>query len=153
MNHVNPKYYKSDITAKIIKCAQIVHSYLGCGFQEVVYQRALKEELKEANLIFEREKEMLIIYRNGSHIGTRRVDFLVDEDIMVELKAITQIEKVHYAQILNYIEAYKVQIGLLLNFGTRSLEVKRFQKDTKHVYKESLKINQNNIHHKNHSQS
>ena len=127
MNYVNQKYYKSDITAKIIECAYRVHNFLGNGFQELIYQRALWEEFVAAELNFEREKEMPIIY-NGKNIGSRRADFLVDTDIMVELKAISKLEDVHFAQILNYLEAYKVKTGLLINFGASKLEVKRFVK-------------------------
>ena len=126
-NHINNSYYKSDITGEVIRCAQEVHRCLGNGFQEVIYQRALLFEFRKADLIFEREKEMPIIYKNRK-IGTRRVDFLVDEDIMVELKALTHLEDVHKAQLINYIEVYKVKVGLLLNFGTKSLEVRRFIK-------------------------
>lgn len=101
-----------------------VHSTLGCGFQEVVYQRALAMELTSSNLAFLREYEMEIFYQDTS-IGTRRVDFFVENCVMVELKALTQLEPVHVAQGMNYLEAYKVPIGLLLNFGARSLEFKR----------------------------
>ena len=126
-NFVKEKYYKSDITGKIIKCAQKVHRFLGNGFQEVIYQRALKIELQKEELKFEREKEMDIFYEDIL-IGNRRVDFLVDDDIMVELKAITKLEDVDIAQLINYIEAYKVKIGLLINFGSKSLEVRRYIK-------------------------
>jgi len=127
MNYVNEKYYKSDITAKIIQAALKVHNYLGTGFQEIIYQRALEIEFSELGLNFEREKEMPIFYK-GLEIGSRRVDFLVEGDIMVELKALTQLEDVHIAQLINYIEAYKVKVGLLINFGAKKLEVKRFIK-------------------------
>lgn len=126
-DYFNNKYYKSDITARIIGCAQQVHKILGNGFQEVIYQRALEIELEKEKLHFEREKEMDIIYGERL-IGNRRVDFLVDRDIMVELKAVTKLEEVNIAQLINYIEAYKVKIGLLINFGARSLEVKRYIK-------------------------
>ncbi len=126
-SYVDRRYYKSDITARVIKCAQKVHQFLGNGFQEVIYQRALDIEFQLEGLTFEREKEMLIVYK-GREIGIRRVDFLVDGDIMVELKALTKLEDVHVAQLINYIEAYKVKIGLLINFGAKSLEVKRFIK-------------------------
>jgi GxxExxY protein len=122
------KFYKSDITAKIIRCALNVHNNLGNGFQEVIYQRALKIEFNKANLIYEREKETIILYNNEFKIGTRRVDFIVDEDIMVELKAISKLENIHYTQVLNYIEAYKVKIGLIINFGGSRLEFRRFAK-------------------------
>lgn len=125
--YINQKYYKSDITARIIACAQKVHKNLGNGFQEVIYQRALEIEFEKEKLRFTREKEMEIFYE-GKLIGNRRVDFLVDDDIMVELKAITKLEDVNIAQLINYIEAYKVKIGLLINFGAKSLEVKRYIK-------------------------
>lgn len=127
MNYINTSFYKSDITAQIIQCAYRVHRTLGNGFQEVIYQRALMREFIIANLVFEREMEMDIFYR-GERIGGRRVDFLVDKDIMVELKAVIHTEDAHVAQLMNYIEAYKVRIGLLLNFGARKLEIKRYIK-------------------------
>jgi GxxExxY protein len=126
-NYIDEKYYKSDVTGKIIKCAQKVHRTLGNGFQEVIYQRSLAIEFEKEGLKFEREKEMDIFYEEQL-VGTRRVDFLVDRDVMVELKAITKLEDVNIAQLINYIEAYKVKLGLLINFGARSLEVKRYVK-------------------------
>lgn len=101
-----------------------VHNILGNGFQEVIYQRALAIEMHLAGLNFEREKEMQINYR-GHEIGTRRVDFLVEGCIMVELKALTILEDVHLAQAMNYLEAYSIAIGLLINFGAKSLQFKR----------------------------
>ncbi len=101
-----------------------VHSVLGNGFQEVIYQRALEIEMKKSELGFAREMEM-IIYYDGHDIGTRRVDFFVEDSIMVEIKAITSLEDVHLAQAMNYLEAYKMEIGLLLNFGSKSLQFKR----------------------------
>jgi len=127
MNHINNKYYKSDITGRIIGCAQRVHRVLGNGFQEVIYQRALEIEFEKEKLKFHREQEVDIFYEEKL-IGGRRVDFLVDDDIMVELKALTKLEDVNIAQLINYIEAYKVKIGLLINFGAKSLEVKRYIK-------------------------
>ncbi len=123
--YINNNYYKSDITSQIIKCAYRVHKTLGNGFQEVIYQRALEIEFTNERLMFHREKEMPIRHQEKV-IGSRRVDFLVDSDIMVELKAITKLEDVNIAQLINYIEAYNVKIGLLLNFGAKSLEVKRY---------------------------
>ncbi|MFZ2323407.1 MAG: GxxExxY protein [Ignavibacteriaceae bacterium] len=113
-----------DITKRIIGCAMKVHSFLGNGFQEVIYQRALEIEMTLDGLQFEREKEMPVIYK-GYNIGTRRVDFFVEEKIMVELKAIIQLEDVHLAQGKNYLEAYNMEVGLLINFGAKSLEFKR----------------------------
>jgi len=101
-----------------------VHSYLGNGFQEVIYQRALEIEMNFQKLTFEREMEMPIFYKDVE-IGRRRVDFFVERLIMVELKAVIKLEDVHLAQAMNYLEAYKMEIGLLINFGSRSLEFKR----------------------------
>jgi len=113
-----------ELTAKIIGCAMEVHKRLGNGFQELIYQRALAVEMEFAGLSFEREKEMPIFYREQD-IGTRRVDFFVENKIMVELKAISVLEDVHLAQTMNYLEAYKMKIGLLINFGGKSLKFNR----------------------------
>jgi GxxExxY protein len=119
------KYKYSDITGKIIGAAMEVHKILGCGFQEAIYQEALKSEFSLKGLSFLREFEMPIFYKEAI-VGTRRVDFLVESIISVEIKAITKLEEVHYAQAINYLEAYNLEIGLLLNFGSKSFEVKRF---------------------------
>ena len=121
---IKEEYKYSELTGKIIRCAMTVHSTLGNGFQEVIYQRALAIEFQIAGIEFSREFEMPIYYRN-EHIGTRRVDFLVEEIISVELKAITKLEDVHFAQAINYLEAYNLEIGLLINFGETSLNFKR----------------------------
>jgi GxxExxY protein len=113
-----------EITRRIIGCAMKVHGALGNGFQEVIYQRAMAIELEQDGLAFVREKEMTIYYREQP-IGTRRADFFVENAVMVELKAVLQIEDAHLAQAINYLEAYAMRIGLLLNFGARSLEYKR----------------------------
>jgi GxxExxY protein len=113
-----------ELTEKIIGCAMKVHSVLGNGFQEVIYQRALEIEMRKAGLAYVREMEMTIFY-DGEDIGTRRVDFFVEGVIMVELKAIILLEEVHLAQAMNYVEAYKMEIGLLINFGSKSLQFKR----------------------------
>jgi GxxExxY protein len=126
------------LTHKIIGCAMQVHTTLGNGFQEVIYQRALAIELAFQQLSFEREKEMPIFYR-GEQIGTRRVDFFVEEKVMVELKAIEKLEGVHKAQAINYLEAYNMADGLLINFGNLSLEFKRVY-NKKLVHKEDLKF-------------
>ncbi len=125
-----PQEYKyKELTGKIIGCAMRVHSFLGNGFQEVIYQRALALELEEAGISYKREVEMPIFYReHPKPVGTRRVDFLVAERVLVELKAITELQDVHYAQIINYLTAYKLEIGLLINFGGKSLKFKRFIK-------------------------
>lgn len=113
-----------EITHKIIGCAMKVHSTLGNGFQEVIYQRALAIEFQKQDISYQREMEMTIFYE-GIDIGTRRVDFFVDENIMVELKALIKLEDVHLAQAMNYCQAYDLPIGLLINFGAKSLEFKR----------------------------
>jgi len=123
---INKEYKYSDLTGKIIGCAMAVHSELGNGFQEVIYQRALDMEMKLADLKFNREFEMPIHYRK-KQIGLRRVDFLVENLISVEIKAITKLEDVHFAQAINYLEAYNLEIGLLINFGERSLNFKRLK--------------------------
>ena len=113
-----------ELTEKIIGCAMKVHSVLGNGFQEVIYQRALAIELGKAGLGFAREMEM-VVYYDGIEIGTRRVDFFVEDVIMVELKAIVSLEDVYLAQAMNYVEAYKMEVGLSINFGSKSLQFKR----------------------------
>ncbi len=118
-------YKYSSITKRIIGCAMSVHSYLGNGFQEVIYQRCLAIELTRVGLEFMREVEMPIFYHEKS-VGTRRADFVVEDKVLVELKAITKVEEVHWAQIINYLRAYKMEVGLLINFGAKSLEFKRF---------------------------
>ena len=123
---VNEEYKYSELTGKIIGCAMKVHSTLGNGFQEVIYQRALAIEFRKNKIFAERELEMPIFY-DGQHIGTRRVDFLVEGKISVEIKAVIELEKVHYAQAINYLEAYNLEIGLLINFGSVSLQQKRFE--------------------------
>ena len=122
-----------DLTHKIIGCAMKVHSSLGSGFLEIVYQNALELEFVHQKLSYSREYEMPIYYRQVQ-VGTRRVDFFVEGSIMVELKAITNLEDIHLAQAINYLEAYNKQIGLLINFGSQSLTFKRlFNKKFKPV--------------------
>jgi len=113
-----------DVTHKIIGCAMKVHSTLGSGFQELIYQKALAIEIGKELLGYQREVEMTIFY-DGIDIGTRRVDFFVEDKIMVELKAVSKLDDLHLAQAMNYLEAYNLPIGLLINFGSRSLEFKR----------------------------
>lgn len=120
----NLKY--SDITEKIIGAAFEVHKFLGNGFQEVIYQRALSYELRKNELQFAREIEQHIFYKDlYQPIGTRRADFVVEGKIIVEIKAVTQLDDVHMAQTLNYLKAYKYEVGLLINFGSKSMEFKR----------------------------
>jgi GxxExxY protein len=130
MNEQDYKY--AEITHKIIGAAMKVHSTLGNGFQEVIYQRALAIEMRKQRLSFQRELEMPIYY-DGEEIGTRRVDFLVEDKVMVELKALAKLEDVHLAQAINYLEAYGLEVGLLLNFGAISLEYRRVVNSKKRV--------------------
>ena len=115
-------YY--DSTEKIIGCSMTVHNFLGNGFQEVVYQRALAIEMTDQGLSFSRELEIPIYYKEVE-IGTRRVDFFVEDKVMVEIKAVTKLDNIHLAQAINYLEAYKMKVGLLINFGANSLEFRR----------------------------
>jgi len=128
---INEKYKYSDLTAKIIGAAMEVHKFLGNGFQEVIYQRALAIELEDREISFAREQEMKIEYK-GRDIGMRRVDFFVENKVMVEIKAVIQLEDVHLAQAINYLEAYNLEIGLLINFGAKSMEFKRLMRKLKH---------------------
>lgn len=120
----------AEITHEIIGAAFEVHNSLGVGFQEVIYQRSLEVEMNYRGLKFEREYSMPIYYKH-IHVGERRVDFFVEGCIMVELKALVSLEDVHMAQALNYLEAYGVEIGLLINFGSLSLTYKRLHKRVK----------------------
>ena len=119
------KYPYADVTEKIIGCAMKVHNKLGNGFQEVIYQRALAIEFRKNSINFQREFEMDIYY-DGEAIGKRRVDFLVEDKIMVELKALAELDNSQPAQTINYLEAYNLEIGLLINFGAKSLQFNRF---------------------------
>lgn len=115
-----------EITEKIIGYSMKVHAALGNDFQEVIYQRVLEIELDACGLKFAREFCMPVYYK-GRQIGERRVDFLVEGKISVEIKAILKLEPVHFAQARNYLEAYNLEVGLLINFGSISLEFKRLQ--------------------------
>ena len=123
---IKPEFKYSELTGKIIGCAMEVHNSLGNGFQEVIYQRALEYEMELQKIGFEREFEMDVLYKL-KHIGSRRVDFLVENKICVELKALINLEPVHLAQAINYLEAYNLEIGLLINFGNTKLEFHRLQ--------------------------
>lgn len=115
---------KDELTYRIIGCAMKVHNTLGNGFQEVIYQRCLAIELNRAGIDFDREVEQTIYY-DGIQVGTRRADFVVAHRVVVELKAVIALEDVHIAQAKNYVVAYDFEIGLLINFGAKSLEYKR----------------------------
>jgi len=116
----------SEITEKILGAAFEVHSILGNGFQEVIYQRALAQEFIRFKLSFEREIDQFIFYKDSNEpIGTRRADFVVENKVLVEIKAITELSYVHIAQTINYLKAYQLEVGLLINFGSKSLTYKR----------------------------
>ncbi|SHK10980.1 GxxExxY protein [Reichenbachiella agariperforans] len=135
-----------ELTHNIIGAAMEVHKTLGNGFQEVIYQRALAIEMAEKNIAYSREYEMSIQYK-GHDIGTRRVDFFVEDKIMVEIKAIINLEDVHLAQAMNYVEAYNLEIGLLINFGAKSLQFKRVHNNkVLNHYKKGLKDGHDLIH-------
>ena len=115
-----------DVTQKIIGAAFEVHKFLGNGFQEVIYQRALAIEMRKAGLEFVREIEQNIYYKDfPKPIGTRRADFVVAQKVLVELKAINALEDVHIVQTLNYLRAYRLEVALLINFGEKSVKYKR----------------------------
>ena len=115
-----------DVTEKIIGASFEVHKFLGNGFQEVIYQRALAWEFAQAGLSYTREIEQEIFYKELTEpIGTRRADFVVEGKVLVELKALIGLDDVHLAQVLNYLKAYKLEVGLLINFGSKSLTFKR----------------------------
>lgn len=127
---IKNEYLYSEITEKIIGSAMTVHNILGNGFQELIYQRALAIEMTHQGLSFSRELEMPIFYRD-EEIGNRRVDFFVEEKIMVEIKAVSALNNTHLAQAINYLEAYKMKVGLLINFGQNSLEFRRVNEPKK----------------------
>lgn len=123
---MNTDLKHSDITEKIIGASFEVHSFLGNGFQEVIYQRALAYEMSQKDLAFAREIEQDIFYKElRDPIGTRRADFVIEGKVLVEIKAIKELEDVHLAQALNYLKAYRLEVGLLINFGSKSLTFKR----------------------------
>ena len=124
MNFINPQYKHSEITGKIIAAACEVHNCLGCGISEFVYHRAFEVELRLRQISFVSEKGMPIYYKNEK-VGGRRVDILVDQVIAVEIKAISILENRDLAQAINYLEAFNLEIGLLINFGNTSLQYKR----------------------------
>ncbi|MCK5701901.1 MAG: GxxExxY protein [Cyclobacteriaceae bacterium] len=123
---MSDKLKYKDITQKIIGASFEVHKFLGNGFQEVIYQRALAWEMSQVNLTFSREIEQDIYYKElREPIGTRRADFVVEGKVLVELKALKELEDVHLAQVLNYLKAYRLEVALLINFGNKSLQFKR----------------------------
>lgn len=119
------KYKHSGITEKIIGCALKVHNTLGNGFPEIIYHRALVIEMNKQGVMFISEQKMPVFYK-GERIGIRRVDFLVENQVIIELKAVSELQDGHIAQILNYLKAFRLEVGLLLNFGAMKLEIKRY---------------------------
>ena len=119
-----------ELTHNIIGCSMKIHATLGNGFQEVIYQRCLAIEFYNQRLSYKREMEMTIFYGNR-RVGTRRVDFFVADSIMVELKAVIQLDDAHLSQAINYLEAYNMEVGLLINFGAKSLEYRRLHNKKK----------------------
>ena len=118
------QFEDGELTKRIIGCAIRVHNVLGCGFLEIIYQNSLGIEFQKEGLNFLREYEMPIHY-DGHVVGSRRVDFLIEQRVAVELKAVVELEDIHLAQAKNYLEAYKLRVGLLINFGGTSLQFKR----------------------------
>ena len=114
---------RDELTYKVIGCAMKVHNTLGNGFQEMIYQRCLGIELAKAGVGFVREQEHVIFY-DGIDVGTRRADFVVEDRLTVEIKALINLEDVHLAQAKNYTVAYDFPLGLLINFGSQSLQYK-----------------------------
>ena len=121
---MSKQYKYSEITGAIIGAAMQVHSELGNGFPEVIYQRSLAIEFQNQNISYKREESMPLFYK-GKSIGKRRADFMVEEKVLVELKALSEINKTHYNQVLNYLTAFNLEVALLLNFGENSLNFKR----------------------------
>ncbi|GAA3989536.1 GxxExxY protein [Hymenobacter antarcticus] len=124
---VDKQYLLSDVTEQVIGCAMRVHSTLGNGFPEVIYQRTLALELEASSILFAREKVHPVFYRDV-RIGSRIVDFLIQDNLLLELKATSELTDSHFAQIINYLTAFRLEVGLLINFGQKSLQYRRFIK-------------------------
>ena len=121
---IKNEYKHSGITSQIIGCSMEVHKSLGNGFKEVFYQKALAKELKLRGLSFAREIGVQISYKEED-IGMRRMDFIIEQVVLVEIKALKKLGGVHFKQVNNYLELYNLEIGLLINFGAKSLEFRR----------------------------
>ena len=121
---IKSEFKYSEITEKIIGCAMKVHKKMRSGYPELIYQRCLIIEFKKENILFQSEMEMPVFY-DGIEVGKRRVDFLIDGKVILEIKALSELTDAHLAQALNYLEGFNLDIGLLLNFGGKSLEIKR----------------------------
>ena len=125
---------KDELIFAVIGCAMKVHSTLGNGFQEIIYQRCLAIELEKASIEFKREVDQTIFYE-GIEVGTRRADFVIASKLIVEIKAVINLEDVHLAQVKNYLVAYNFEKGLLINFGSKSLQYKLIFNQTLVPYK------------------
>lgn len=121
---IKEEYKFSEITSKVIGCAMKVHQKMRNGYQEIIYHRCLVIEFKKEGIVFQEEMELPIFYEE-TEVGRRRVDFLVDKKVVLEIKAVSELNDIHLAQALNYLEGLNLEIGLLLNFGSKSLEIKR----------------------------
>ena len=121
----NEKWLYKDLTQEIIGAAMEVHRELGCGFLEYVYEEALCYELNLRKISFEREKDLDIYYKTLLISKKYRADLIVENKVIVEIKATQGLTEVDEAQLLNYLKATKLRIGILLNFGNKSLEIKR----------------------------
>jgi len=116
----------------IIGAAMTVHSELGCGFLEAVYQEALEEELKTKRIPYEREKQLDIVYKQKRLKKSYQADFLCNNNLIIELKAVNCLDNIHQAQLINYLKITNIRLGILINFGRKSLEYKRVI-NTKHI--------------------
>lgn len=114
---------KDKLTYAVIGCAMTVHNIMGPGFQEVIYQRCMAIEMHKVGIEFQREKEQ-VVYYDGLEVGMRRADFVIEDKLILELKALVELEDVHLAQAKNYTVAYDFPKGLLINFGSKSLQYK-----------------------------
>jgi GxxExxY protein len=126
---INKKYLHSQLTFDIIGCAMEVHRTLGCGYAEIIYQRALAIELESRGYFFECEYNFNVVYK-GHSVGKQRVDFYVEKQVIVELKAVYQLEGIHISQAINYLNTSEIDVGLVLNFGNESLQYKRIMRNT-----------------------
>jgi GxxExxY protein len=122
---VNSDYKHYDLTRKIIGCAMKVHSYFGSGFPEVVYQRSLMIELERNGISATAQVEKVVTYYDAV-VGKRRVDIIVEDRVLLELKAVVDLDEQCYNQVLNCLKVFRYEVGLLFNFGRGSLQYKRF---------------------------
>jgi GxxExxY protein len=120
------KWRREDLTEKIINACINVHKELGPGFLESIYHNALKTELKKLKLVFESEKEIKVFY-HGVEVGIHKLDLLVESEVIVELKTVEDLNKKYYAQVRSYLAALRKEIGLLVNFSTHAVDIRRVE--------------------------